>query len=139
VGLALLSVVCATVLVACLPHASAAERVKFPSNCRNFTYKPRSVVVACGDGNFQLRKMRWRRWNRQEAIGHGVGLVNDCMPYCALGHFHRYFVRVRLYSAHRCALTGTLQFRKLAYDFPRAHPSGLTRGKQPFTCADETV
>ena len=37
---------------------SPGESVYFPSRCTNQSIRPRSVVVACGDGNFQLRNLR---------------------------------------------------------------------------------
>jgi hypothetical protein len=77
-------------------------RVYFPSRCFNFRQRPRNVIVACGDGNFQLRQMRWRRWARPVARG----LVNDCIPYCAAGSFHRIPIRVRLSDRRLCRNVG---------------------------------
>jgi hypothetical protein len=119
--------------------STAAERVYFPSHCNNLAFRPRTVIVACGDGNFQLRKMHWRRWNRHTALGSGLGYVNDCQPACYLGHFHYYPVTVRLYEPHRCyGSDGALQFRKLSYTFQGPYPYGRS-GKVPFQCADEAA
>jgi hypothetical protein len=116
------------------PASLAAERVYFPSRCTDFAYKPRHVIVACGDGNFQLKQMHWTHWNRYIATGSGVGWVNDCIPYCYNGQFHSYPVTVRLYEPHRCT-NGDLQFRKMLYRFTSSHPFARS-GKQPFPCAD---
>lgn len=110
----------------------AIRHVYFPSRCSNTSYRPRSVVVACGDGNFQLRKMRWRGWNRKTVRGSGLALYNDCDPYCAAGRFHRTPVRVRLSGRKRCAGPGLYVYTKLKY---RIRRSGRTEVQSsPFPC-----
>ena len=69
------------------------ERVRLGS-CFRAVYKPRNVILACGDGNLQLRGLHWRRWNTRTARGRGYSVENDCIPYCAAGHFHWYPARV---------------------------------------------
>jgi hypothetical protein len=32
-------------------------------NCLDLSYRPRRIIVACGDGNYQLLRIRWRDWN----------------------------------------------------------------------------
>ncbi|MEX3101552.1 MULTISPECIES: hypothetical protein [unclassified Streptomyces] len=58
--------------------------------------RPTDYILACGDGNSRLTGLHWSRWTPAEAEGHGVNVVNDCVPYCAAGTFHGYPVRVRL-------------------------------------------
>ena len=70
------------------------ERVYLPSRCYNAAYKPRSVILACGDGNAWLRDMRWSAWDGRVARGRGSSFENDCIPFCAAGQFHWYPVRV---------------------------------------------
>lgn len=57
---------------------------------------PAAFILACGDGNSRLAKMRWTQWGPMSATAVGVNLVNDCKPYCAAGRFHAYAVTVRL-------------------------------------------
>ncbi|MFF4401033.1 hypothetical protein [Streptomyces sp. NPDC001480] len=57
---------------------------------------PSAFILACGDGNSRLAKMRWSEWGPMSATAMGVNLVNDCKPYCAAGRFHAYAVAVRL-------------------------------------------
>ncbi len=45
--------------------------------------RPRSIVLACGDGNFYLTGIAWSRWGMREALGVGVGHQNNCLPDCA--------------------------------------------------------
>ena len=111
----------------------AINRAYFPGRCSTPNYKPRSVVVACGDGNFQLRGMRWRGWNRKAVRGRGTALYNDCKPYCAVGHFHRTGVRVRLSGRKRCANVGRYVYTKLTYRLRRNGRTG--RQSAPFPCS----
>jgi len=69
------------------------ERVYLPSRCYNAAYTPRSVILACGDGNAWLRNMRWSAWDGRVARGRGSSYENDCIPFCAAGQFHWYPVR----------------------------------------------
>ncbi|MFJ9907248.1 hypothetical protein ACIRVK_30900 [Streptomyces sp. NPDC101152] len=58
--------------------------------------RPTDFVLACGDGNSRLASLRWSQWGTTSARAEGVNWVNDCKPYCAAGHFHKYPVIVRL-------------------------------------------
>ena len=58
---------------------------------------PDSVTQSVmGDGNNALTSLHWSHWGRYSATATGVDVVNDCVPYCAAGHFHGYPVTVRL-------------------------------------------
>ncbi|MEU5597593.1 hypothetical protein [Streptomyces sp. NPDC020298] len=57
--------------------------------------RPAAFILACGDGNSRLARMRWSQWG-MSATATGVNLVNDCKPFCAAGRFHAYAVTVRL-------------------------------------------
>ncbi len=58
--------------------------------------RPGRFIIACGDGNDVLTSLRWSHWRSAAALGSGQDMVNDCVPYCAAGHFHSYPVTVRL-------------------------------------------
>jgi hypothetical protein len=60
--------------------------------------KPDTVVLACADYNSLIRKITWTSWTRGLASGTGTLVQNDCKPYCAAGHFHRYPVLVILWA-----------------------------------------
>jgi hypothetical protein len=115
----------------------ALNRVYFPSRCVNLSYRPRSVIVACGDGNFGLRRMRWRGWNRRVVRGRGTGLLNDCSPFCAEGHFHPLPVRVLLSGRGRCPNADRYVYTRLRYRFTRRpswNPQLRRGGRVPFPC-----
>lgn len=67
------------------------------ARCGSRAYRPRTIVIACGDGNFGLTELRWRHWNKRRARARGVVYANDCIPYCAAGHFSREPTRVVAY------------------------------------------
>jgi hypothetical protein len=96
--------------------------------------RPTSILVACGDGNFFLTRIRWSRWNAAGASGIATGHQNDCKPYCAAGHFHLYQVSVRLTRSETCR-NGRREFTRFSYRFVSAKPPGVDRGatfKSPF-------
>lgn len=75
------------VLVDCLRHDQVA---------------PREYMLACGDGNNDLRGLRWADWTGRTAHGVGKQVANDCTPDCARGRFHTFRVRVEAYRpVHR--------------------------------------
>jgi hypothetical protein len=80
----------------------AINRAYFHSLCYDVRYKPRTVIEACGDAGLQLRRMRWRGWNRKLVRGKGRMLYNDCDPFCAGGHFHSIPVKVTLSRRRLC-------------------------------------
>ncbi len=49
--------------------------------------KPATIYLACGSGNVSLTNISWSSWGSSEASGTGTYNVNDCVPYCASGHF----------------------------------------------------
>ena len=71
-------------------------------DCDRLRYRPRHVVIACGDGTFQLRRLHWRTWNRPIAHGSGRAMLNDCIPYCARGRFHFIPATVTAYRLRVC-------------------------------------
>ncbi|MEU6892429.1 hypothetical protein ABZ934_11660 [Streptomyces sp. NPDC046557] len=58
--------------------------------------RPEEYLLACGDGNNNLVRLRWETWGPRVATASGTDMVNDCRPYCAAGRFHAYPVTVTL-------------------------------------------
>jgi hypothetical protein len=56
--------------------------------------RPSSFILACADGNDYLTKLYWTSWEPNLASAYGIQEENDCIPYCAAGHFHAYPVDV---------------------------------------------
>jgi hypothetical protein len=60
--------------------------------------EPPTFVLTCADGNSYLTGLHWTTWNSEMAAATGTLVQNDCIPYCAVGHFHRYPALVVLWS-----------------------------------------
>ena len=56
--------------------------------------RPAKLTLSCADGNDYLTGLSWTSWTAGLASATGVQEVNDCLPYCAAGHFHGYPVDV---------------------------------------------
>ena len=45
--------------------------------------QPKSVIIACGDGNIGLIDLHWTSWGQTMASATGVDTWNTCVPNCA--------------------------------------------------------
>jgi hypothetical protein len=88
--------------------------------------RPHEVVVACGDGNFYVDKLRWSSWRGAAAVATGVAHENDCTPNCAAGHFHTYRAELRLSHVVRC-VKGRAEFATIGWRFLAAKPAHVPR------------
>ena len=52
--------------------------------------EPKTYVLTCADYNSSLGKLSWTSWTPGLASAKGVLTENDCLPYCAAGHFRSY-------------------------------------------------
>ena len=97
--------------------------------------RPRGFTLACADGNDYLTGLSWTSWTPRLASGYGTQVVNDCLPYCAVGHFHSYPVLVVLWGrAARRGNPGTLRYTKITLIYTGARPKVL--GGYPGTVTE---
>ncbi len=101
---------------------------------KNAKVRPKSIVIACGDGNFFLTGLTWSGWTAQSATGAGLAHLNDCTPFCAAGHFHTYRITVRLSRPVTCRAGQRPRFTRLAYRYPTTKPAHARAGTVPFPC-----
>jgi len=87
--------------------------------------RPAEIVLACGDANFGVRKLRWTGWGESFAAATGVAYANDCTPDCAAGHMHTYQAVIVVSGTQHCA--GTTAYRRIAVAF--IGPSPYPRSK----------
>ena len=87
--------------------------------------RPASVVIACADGNFYFKGIRWRSWGATGAAGSGTAVLNDCTPYCAAGHFHSYAATIRLSRPLTCK--GRREFSAISWRFRGTKPRSMPR------------
>jgi hypothetical protein len=110
------------------------RKLYFPGHCDEGEYRPRTVIIACGDANFRLANAQWKNWNKSATTGRAVARANTCDPFCAAGHFVSYKVRLRAYRIRRCEDTGKYQYTRLRITFVDSKPSGPKRFVQRFNC-----
>ncbi|RSS80030.1 hypothetical protein EF918_15160 [Streptomyces sp. WAC06614] len=119
----------AGLLAATTVPASAAEPMPAPSgvvvvDCFGAPQvRPKKYLLACGDGNNQLVRLRWSSWGPRTATATGIDMVNNCRPYCAAGRFVPYPVRVTL--SHPKPWPGhadASRFTMIRLVYPRAAP-----------------
>jgi hypothetical protein len=116
-------------------YSRRVTRLYVPALCEGPRYRPRSIVIACGDGNFRLQRLRWRGWNGRHAHARGLAVGNDCNPFCAAGHFHSAAVRITLSRPRLCR--GVYQYMRLRYRLVRRTPGFNRSGGTSFdwTCS----
>lgn len=129
---------CSRTLVASVRGTSARSalpHVYFPSRCIEPRYRPRHLIVACGDGGLYVSSIHWHNWNGSSAVGRGTAHLNDCTPDCADGHFHTYGIVVRAYRARYCLDVDKWQYSRLAYHYVGAvRPPYQGAKGVPFPC-----
>ena len=92
---------------------------------------PGRFTLACADANDYLTGLAWKSWGPRLASATGVQAVNDCVPYCAAGHFHRYPVDVVLWRP-AAAGPGSQRYTSITLLYPGAHPA-YTGSRRPVT------
>lgn len=123
-------------LLSPLGAQGAGGKVYFPSKCMNAKYQPHLVVLGCADFGFYLNKLHWKHWDQPTATGRGKAHVNDCMPDCTEGTFHKYRGKLRLTNVKSCPQDGKLHYTKAEFRFRGDRPSGYPHSfKQPFPCS----
>jgi hypothetical protein len=130
--------VLATALVAVLAlGVGAADAGAKPplliSNCAKPKFKPRNVIIACGDASLGAREMAWSSWNRKTALGTGTGQVNDCRPDCVHGTTKDAPMQLLLSHPRTCS-NGRRLFTKLRYTWTSGSPVGPASGSVPVGC-----
>jgi hypothetical protein len=114
--------------------AGSAPKTLFPANCDKPTYKPTRIVVACGDGNNRLARIRWESYGTDAASGTATAVVNDCEPNCAAGEFHRFHAVVTLNKPKDCGRY--MQFTRLVERFTGEQPDSTgSKVTERFPCA----
>jgi hypothetical protein len=83
--------------------------------------RPGHCTLACADGNDYLSGLTWTSWGPRLASATGTEHVNDCVPYCAAGHFHSYPVNVVLWGS-KAAGPGRQRYTKITELYPDVHP-----------------
>lgn len=83
-------------------------------NCLHRNQVKPVAISFCGDGNFYVTGLRWRKWTRANAVGIGVAHKNTCKPFCAGARFRTFRVRVILSRPRSCS-DRSVQFTRVAW------------------------
>jgi hypothetical protein len=126
-----------TVLIALLATPSIAAAAgsgrTLAINCGQEQFKPKKIVVACGEGGIWLSKLKWSSWNGSQASASGSYNANDCTPDCAAGHVHSYPVKVMLSKPKTCPSQTARAFKQAALTYTGTRPKGAP-AKLTFSC-----
>jgi hypothetical protein len=135
---AVLTIVVAAIVAICVSAAALAspvasesgKRVQLIADCFKPKFKPKDVIIACGDASLGARGMSWSTWTRKKADGNGTGQINDCFPDCANGTTQTGPMELQLSKPQLCS-NGKRVFAKLHYIW--------TSGPPPYATATGTV
>jgi hypothetical protein len=110
------------------PATAKVAPVTFAGCLERASFKPKDVLLACGDGNASFDVASWSRWTRQSAKAVGTALINDCTPNCAAGHFSSALAALILERPRTCH--GARRFTRLRLVFAtrprRGQPAPVT-------------
>lgn len=127
-----------TVAVACLAAVPSVALAATASgsgkpdaiNCYQLQFKPKKIVLACGDAGSWLGKLKWSSWGATSATGTGVYNANDCTPDCASGQIKSGPVKVTLSKPKTCPGQTHPAFKQAALTYtgtrPKAAPAKVT-------------
>lgn len=88
----------------CRGHAHERQKIlvqRGPGSGEELFYRPH-VFYLSGDGAFFINKVRWKHYDGKVATATATANTNDCVPFCAEGHFSRHPAKVRLTRPIHC-------------------------------------
>jgi hypothetical protein len=116
--------------------AMSANRTYVTSDCSGAAFKPKSIVLTCGDAGLLVRKLQWPQWGTKKAHGAGLGEEKICKPNCAAGKVGKEAMKVILSKPKLCPQDGKRHFTKLHYKWiPAAPGEGPNQGNVPLPCS----
>jgi hypothetical protein len=116
------------------PGRSGSGRIFVAANgCHGHAWRPRTIIIACGDGNFYATGLRYSRYGGH--VGRAKGQLHDntCRPDCVHGHFVSYRGEITLSNIRRCR--GRRYYTRISWRYTQQspYPNGHTR-ISPFSC-----
>lgn len=133
-AVALSLAVCA--VAAAFAAAVPAEKTYVTSDCSGAAFKPKSIVLTCGDAGMVVTKLQWPQWRAKEAHGAGLGEQKVCKPNCAAGKVAKAAMKVVLSQPKLCPQDEKRHFTKVHYRWiPAAPGEGPKQGDIPLPCS----
>jgi hypothetical protein len=100
---------------------TAKDRVV--GNCTQSQSAPKTIVLACADGNALVIDVHWSNFGGAKASGSGTYSVNGCNPNCVAGKFKNYKVKLVASQAKPCGKVD--DYRALALTFLATPPPSM--------------
>lgn len=108
------------VLVGPMLGARAGGSTSATGDCLHTSIRPSSIILACADANWFVKRLHWRSWGVDRAAGSGVFHFNDCIPNCSEGTFRFRHGRIALTGRRWCAQTRVWVFTRAAIIYGHA-------------------
>jgi len=128
-----LAVVLTLLAVPAIASAAAGSGPPLAINCNQEQFKPKKIVLACGDGATWLGKLKWSSWSGSSASASGTYNAINCTPDCAAGHLKSYPVKVTLTKPKSCPGQVRRAFKQAALTYTGTRPKGA-QAKLTFRC-----
>lgn len=100
--------------------AFAASPLKI-NNCVKASSRPKSLTLACGDGNTVLKGLKWSSFGGATAQAKGTFTINLCEPNCAEGKAASFPVTVKASDPRKCK-GGLRVYNKVTLEFKGTAP-----------------
>jgi hypothetical protein len=113
-----------TLLASLSMAASGASTVKI-TDCVKASSRPKSLTLACGDGNTVLSGLRWSSFGGASASASGTLEMNTCTPNCVSGKVVEYPVAVKAVDPRSCK-GGLRVYDKVTLRFTARVPSSAS-------------
>ncbi len=116
--------------------AKPANRTYVTAKCSGAAFKPKSIVLTCGDAGLTATRLQWTQWGRKKAHGAGLGVEKICKPDCAAGKVGKAAMKLVLSRPRFCRQDGKRHFTKVHYKWlPSAPGEGPNQGTIPLPCS----
>ena len=128
--------ICVGAVVAIGGGAAASQKIYVANAvCTGHAFKPKAIIIACGDGNFRASHLHYSRYGGRTAKASGTLVENRCVPNCASGKFVSYPGSIKLSDVRTCQ--GSLYYERIAWTFTGTSPNPSRRGSvtiKPQAC-----
>jgi hypothetical protein len=108
----------ALIVLPAVALASTNPKEVWVTDCFSSRFKPKLIVISCGDASNYLDKLKWSSWSDTKAMATGRDFVNSCTPNCAAGRYKSVRVKVTLTKPRRCRGRLHKVFDKAKLEFP---------------------
>jgi hypothetical protein len=108
----------------------------YVTNCTHADFKPKLIILACGDAGAYVQKLTWSKWNSTGASGKGSYTYKTCTPDCAHGGTKSFAASIALSKPKVCPRTKKGKvFTEITLTFTGKRPPHMGKTfKDPLGC-----